>query len=65
MNRRPGEIVETIGTLGAVVGGALFVIGLTGSTSGFPAVGGLLVISGLLLRIEAAVLGSRDSGPRF
>ncbi|WP_433314974.1 hypothetical protein ACQP0U_01095 [Micromonospora sp. CA-269861] len=67
MNKRPGGTVETIGTLGAVVGGALFVMGLTGDSyrGDLLVTGALLVIAGLLLRIEAAVLGARWRGPDF
>ncbi|MGC4833333.1 hypothetical protein ACLQ3D_02420 [Micromonospora vinacea] len=67
MDKRPGGTVETIGTLGAVLGGALFVMGLSGvnSSGEFLVSGALLVIAGLLLRIEAAVLGSRWRGPGF
>ncbi|MBM0274099.1 hypothetical protein [Micromonospora tarensis] len=59
--------METIGTLGAVVGGALFVMGLTGDSyrGDLLVVGALLVIAGLLLRIEAAVLAARWRGPNF
>ncbi|MGC4865651.1 hypothetical protein ACLQ3B_09490 [Micromonospora sp. DT53] len=57
--------METIGTLGAVVGGALLVMGLTGvnSRGDFLVAGALLVIAGLLLGVEAAVLGAHWRGP--
>ncbi|MGI5524878.1 hypothetical protein ACQEUX_28620 [Micromonospora sp. CA-259024] len=67
MDRRPGEIVETIGTLGAVIGGGIFAVGLAGGSydGELLAAGALLVIAGLLLRIEAAVSGSGRRGSGF
>ncbi|MFG3599603.1 hypothetical protein [Micromonospora chersina] len=65
VDRRPGEILSSIGTVGAIFGGAIFTAGLAdaGSDEGLLAAGALLVIGSLLLRIEAAILGSTRQPP--
>jgi hypothetical protein len=65
MDRRPGRAVGVGGTLAAIVGVALIVITFVGRPYGQGGlgtdglfVGGLLLLGGLLLRIEAAVKGT-------
>ncbi|MFC8617199.1 hypothetical protein ACFT9M_12380 [Micromonospora purpureochromogenes] len=66
MNRRPGQYVGGVGTACLALGATIFVLtlatGAYGSEILFACV--LLVISGLLLRIEAAVWAGRQDGNR-
>jgi hypothetical protein len=65
---RPGEVVGFVGTM-AIVVGAVVLIPNTANPSthvGLYIIGGLLVLGGLLLRIESAILraGRVDDQPR-
>jgi hypothetical protein len=62
----PGGVVLFLGTAAALSGVAVIVVNV--ATSGVPlgafVIGGLLLLSGLLLRIEAAIIRSgRGPGP--
>jgi hypothetical protein len=61
---QPGGVVLFLGSAAALSGVAVIVVNV--ATSGIPlgafVIGGLLLLSGLLLRIEAAIIRSR-SGP--
>ncbi|MBQ1024271.1 hypothetical protein [Micromonospora sp. C95] len=63
VDKRSAETVGALGTLGALGGAFAFLLGFAdvGYGDKLLAAGGLLVLSGLLLRIEAAIW--RSSGP--
>ncbi|MCO1596803.1 hypothetical protein M8C17_16735 [Micromonospora sp. RHAY321] len=64
MDRRHGEIVGGLGTAGATIGAVLVFLGLVGLYDDEVLfAGALLVIAGLLLRIEAAVSRGGRTGP--
>ncbi|MFC3502047.1 hypothetical protein ACFOOK_13900 [Micromonospora krabiensis] len=64
MKRRPGQYVGGVGTACLAVGATIFVLTLATKAYGGEVLlaGALLVIVGLLLRIEAAVWAGRQDG---
>jgi hypothetical protein len=67
VDNRPGTAVRATGTAAAVIGVIVIVISFQGRRYGFLGddgvfVGALLLVSGLLLRIEAAVAAGRTTG---